>query len=82
MLLDNRLEGVIEVQSELTHSTGRNYYEVSLISDDGQTLHLFEGQLKELPQPTLEVGRRYKIVFRPFLNNRWVELKIDRLEPA
>lgn len=80
MLLDARLEGVVEVRGQQYHN-GRPYFEASLVSEDGQTLHLFEGQLKEVDEE-LEVGGRYRVTFRPFINNRWVELKVDSLEPA
>lgn len=80
MLLDVRLEGVIEIRGQ-QHHMGRPYFEASLVSDDGQTLHLFEGQLKEVGA-ALEIGSRYRIVFRPFINNRWVELKVITLEPV
>ena len=79
MLLDARLEGVVEVGERRLHM-GRVYYEASLISDDGQTLYLYEGQLKEVDD-RLEEGRRYRVVFQPFVNNRWIELKIGTLEP-
>ena len=80
MLLDTRLEATITVRGQQYHM-GRPYFEADLDSDDGQTLHLFEGQLKEVGG-RLEVGQRYRVVFRPFINNRWVELKVISLEPA
>ena len=80
MLLDARLEGLIEVTGQQFHM-GRPYYEANLVSDDGQTLHLFEGQLKEVGG-VLEIGRQYKVEFRPFINNRWVELKVTKAEPT
>ena len=46
-----------------------------------QTLHLFEGQLKELQGCQPKIGERYRVTFRPFINNRWVELKIIALQP-
>ena len=79
MLLDTRLEGVIEVQGTYS-SGGARYFEATLVSDDAQTLHIYEGQLKEVPLDELEEGQRYKVVFRPFVNNRWLELKIEQLE--
>ncbi|MGE0710743.1 MAG: hypothetical protein AB7N76_27895 [Planctomycetota bacterium] len=78
MLLDARLEGELLVQEE-RHYQGRRYYEASLVSDDAQTLFLYEGQLKEVGD-RLELGARYRVVFRPFVNNRWLELKIVELE--
>ena len=82
MLLDQRLEAVVEVTGAGTHpQSGRPYHEVRLVSEDGQTLQLFEGQLKEVPSLRLEVGKRYKVVLRPFVNNRWVELKIAAISP-
>ncbi len=80
MLLNERLEATIEVRDHVPNFAGNAYYETSLISDDGQTLHIFDGQLKEVTDPELEVGKRYKITFRPFINNRWIEFKIDSLE--
>ena len=81
-MLDTRLEGVIEIRDQ-NHHTGQPYFEATLVSDDGQTLHLFEGQLKELSlDGQLEVGMRYKVAFKPFINNRWIELKITSLEPV
>lgn len=82
MLLDARLEALIEVVAEGAHALGRPYYECRLASEDGQILHLFEGQLKEMPGLRLEVGRTYKARFRPFLNNKWVEVKLASIEPA
>jgi hypothetical protein len=83
VLLDQRLEAIVEVTGGGTNpQSGRPFHEVRLVSEDGQTLHLFEGQLKEVPPIRLEVGKRYKIVFRPFVNNRWIELKITGLTPA
>lgn len=81
MLLDQRLEATVEVISEGHNFAGRLYHELRLVSEDGQSLHLFEGQLKELPGVRLEVGRQYKLVLRPFVNNRWVELKVTALTP-
>lgn len=80
MLLSERVEVVIKVCEKITNFAGRPYYEVSLVSDDGQTLHIYEGQLKEIPGAELEVGARYKATFRPFVNNRWIEFKISGLE--
>lgn len=57
---------------------GRNRYEATLISEDGQTLYIYEGQLKEV-QDELEVGAHYQAHFKPFVNNRWLELKIVAL---
>ena len=82
MLLDIRLVGLIEVRDEKTSFSGRPYWEASLVSDDGQTLHVHEGQLKETGLEALEVGRRYHVTFRPFVNNRWIELKLEGAEPA
>lgn len=59
---------------------GRNRYEATLISEDGQTLYLYEGQLKEV-SGELEVGAHYEALFKPFVNNRWLELKIVALKP-
>ena len=80
MLLDGRVEATIEVRDRATNFAGRIYYDASLVSDDGQTLHIFEGQLKEIFQSDLEVGKRYKVTFRPFINNRWIEFKLDSVE--
>jgi hypothetical protein len=82
VLLDARLEAVAEVVQEATNFAGRNYHELSLVEDDAQTLHIYEGQLKELPHITLEQGKRYTLRFKPFMNNRWVELKLVWVEPA
>ncbi len=82
MLLDVRLEGVIEVREQYVGFAGRPYWEVSLISDDGQTLHVHEGQLKETGLEALEIGRRYRVTFRPFVNNRWIELKLQGASPV
>lgn len=79
-MLGQRLVAEVEVLDERTHATGRTYHECALTSEDGQTLHVFEGQLKEVPEPRLEVGGRYRLTFQPFVNNRWVELKIVALE--
>ncbi len=80
-MLETAIEGVIEVRGKHTHQ-GRERVEASLVSDDGQTLYFYEGQLKELGAATLEVGQRYKAEFRLFVNNRWVEVKLVRLAPA
>jgi hypothetical protein len=81
-MLEQPIEGVIEVRDKHIHQ-GRERVEASLVSDDGQTLYFYEGQLKELGKgaPRLEVGRRYRAGFRLFVNNRWVEVKLVRLEP-
>ncbi len=81
MLLDVRLEAELDVLGERNNEFGRVYWECRLASDDGQLLHLYEGQLKELPEGTLAPGRRYRVWLRPFVNNRWLELKVDRVEP-
>jgi len=81
MLLDERLEGVIEVRGQSVGFGGAAYWECALVSDDGQTLHVHEGQLKEVPGAELEAGRRYRIRFRPFVNNRWIEIKIEDVRP-
>jgi hypothetical protein len=83
VLLDQRLEAIVEVTGDGSHAqSGRPYHEVRLVSEDGQTLQLFEGQLKEIPPIRLEVGKRYKLVLRPFVNNKWIELKVTSLTPA
>jgi hypothetical protein len=82
MLLDQRLEATVEVTADGHNFAGRSYHEVRLVSEDGQTLHLFDGQLKELPgNVRLEVGKQYKLTLRPFVNNRWIELKVTALTP-
>ena len=81
-MLGQILEGVVEVRDKHLHQ-GRERVEVTLASEDGQTLYLYEGQLKELGKnaPKLQVGKRYKIAVRPFVNNHWIELKVVRVEP-
>jgi len=81
MLLSARLDGVIEVTGEQTSFSGSPYWEASLVSDDAQTLHVHEGHLKETALERLEVGGRYRVTFRPFVNNRWLELKVCVLAP-
>ena len=81
-MLGQRLEGEIEVIGQAVHATGADYLEVNLVSEDGQTLHIFPGQLKEVGNPELVAGNRYRIAFEPFVNNRWIELKIVALTPA
>jgi hypothetical protein len=82
-LLDARLEAVVEVRDIHIHQ-GRERVECSLASEDGQTLYIYEGQRKGLPKdaPPLEVGRRYKLTFRPYVNNRWIELTLVRVDAA
>ena len=80
MLLSERVEAVVEVREKITNFAGRPYYEASLVSDDGQTLHIYEGQLKEVGSTELAIGSRYTLTFRPFINNRWIEFKISALE--
>lgn len=82
-MLEQPIEGVIEVRDKHIHQ-GRERVEATLVSDDGQTLHFYEGQLKEVGKnaPRLEVGKRYKVGFRLFINNRWIEVKLTKLEPA
>jgi hypothetical protein len=80
-MLEQPVEGVIEVRGKHVHQ-GRERVEASLVSDDGQTLYIYEGQLKELGGVApLEVGRRYRVGFRLFVNNRWIEVKLVRLQP-
>ena len=81
MLLDTRVDAEVEIRDRVDNFAGRPYYEASLVSDDGQTLHIYEGQLKEVPTAELRVGQRYKVTFRPFINNRWIEFKIAAIEP-
>jgi hypothetical protein len=73
----------IEVRDRYTYQ-GRDRYEASLASEDGQTLYIYEGQLKDLGKttPILEKGKKYKVSFRPFMNNHWVEVKLVKIEPA
>jgi hypothetical protein len=82
-MLEQLLEVEIEVRDKYLHN-GRERIECSLASEDGQTLHLYEGQLKDLGKkpPLLEKGKRYKLWFRPFVNNQWIEVKIVKLEPV
>jgi hypothetical protein len=82
-MLETLLEGTIEVRDKHIHQ-GRERVEVTLVSDDAQTLHFYEGQLKELGKsaPKLEVGKKYRVTFRPFVNNRWLEIKLVKLELA
>ncbi len=81
MLLDERVEAVVTIRTHVTNFAGTPYWEASLASDDGQTLHIYEGQLKEVPGAEFVVGESYRLVFRPFINNRWVEFKIVGVEP-
>jgi hypothetical protein len=82
-MLEQLLSGTIEVRDKHIYQ-GRERVEVSLVSDDAQTLHFYEGQLKELGKnaPKLEVGKKYRVTFRPFVNNRWIEVKLVQLELA
>ncbi len=82
-MLSQLLEATIEVRDKYLHQ-GRERVECSLASEDGQTLYIYEGQLKDLGKspPTLEKGKKYKLWFRPFVNNHWIEVKIVKLEPA
>lgn len=82
MLLDVRLEGEIEVLSEQIGFGGSPFWEASLVSDDAQTLHVHQGHLKETGLERLEIGARYRVMFRPFVNNRWLELKLATIAPA
>jgi hypothetical protein len=80
-MLETLLEATLEVRDKHIHQ-GRERVEASLASEDGQTLYLYEGHLKELGKsaPALEVGKRYRAWFRPFVNNRWIEMKLVKLE--
>lgn len=82
-MLDQLVTGVIEVRDKHVYQ-GRERLEVTLASDDGQTLHIYEGQLKDLGKNAapIEVGKRYAVSFKPFINNRWIELKLVKAEPA
>lgn len=60
---------------------GRTRYEAALASEDGQTIYLYEGQLKEVPDGKLRVGQLYSLELRPFVNNRWLELKVASIVP-
>ncbi len=82
-MLETLIEGEIEVRDKHVYQ-GRERIEATLVSDDGQTLHLYEGQLKDLGKdaPPVQVGKRYRVVFRPFINNRWIEVKLVKLEPV
>jgi hypothetical protein len=65
---------------DVGQSEGNLRYEGSLASEDGQTIYLYEGQLKEVDFK-LEVGKVYEVQLRPFVNNRWLELKIVAIQP-
>jgi hypothetical protein len=82
MLLNERVEAVVTIRGAGVGLGGHSYMEATLVDDDAQTLHLYEGQLKEVSQVDLHVGETYKVVFQPFINNRWIEFKIAALEPA
>lgn len=79
-MLEQRLEAEVVVRGDPQTQSGREFHELTLTSEDGQTLRVYEGQLKELRGLHLEPGQRYRLVLRPFINNRWVELKIERME--
>ena len=65
MLLNERVETIVRIQREGVGLGGRPYMEAALVSDDAQTLHLYEGQLKEVSGVDLEIGETYKVVFQP-----------------
>ena len=81
MLLDERVEAVVTIRAHVTNFAGKPYWEASLASDDGQTLHIYEGQLKEVKTVEFVVGESYRLVFCPFINNRWIEFKIVSVAP-
>ena len=82
MLLNERIEARVLIRAQAVGFGGAEYFEASLISDDGQTLHIHEGQLKEVPGIELQEGKEYVVTFRPFINNRWIEFKIVAVRPA
>jgi hypothetical protein len=73
-MLEQRLRCLVVVRGCEQHE-GRPRFEACMIGEDAQTLYIYEGQQKELDEE-LEVGVRYTLVFQPFVNNRWVELKL------
>jgi hypothetical protein len=75
---DNTLNYEIAIR-DVQDYDGRTRYEASLVSEDGQTLYIYEGQLKEV-EDELKLGQHYFIQFKPFVNNRWLELKIVGLQ--
>jgi hypothetical protein len=82
-MLEQILVATIEVRDRHVYQ-GRERVEASLASEDGQTLYIYEGQMKDLGKtpPILEKGKKYKVSFRPFMNNHWVEVKLVKIEPA
>jgi hypothetical protein len=81
-LLAARLEAVVAVRDIHIHQ-GRERVECSIESEDGQTLYVYEGQLKEVRgAPAFEKGKRYKLTFAPYVNNRWIEVKLVGVSPA
>jgi hypothetical protein len=82
-LLSSRLEAEVEVRDIHLHQ-GRERIECTLSSEDGQTLYLYEGQLKDLGKKpiTFQKGKRYKLTFAPYVNNRWIEIKLVGVAPA
>ncbi|RMG14639.1 MAG: hypothetical protein D6731_09955 [Planctomycetota bacterium] len=81
MLLDQRLEARIRAGARRIGFGGASYTEAALVSEDGQSLRIYDGQLKEVSLSELEEGREYQVTFRPFVNNHWIELKIVDLRP-
>lgn len=64
---------------ELRPTDGGSYYVARLDSEDAQILYIYEGQLKYISdEPKLR--HRYRATFKPFLNNRWVDLRLLSLE--
>ena len=45
---------------------------------NGYRIRIYLGQLKEVRED-LDVGAIYEVGLRPFVNNRWVDLKIVSL---
>lgn len=74
-MLEQRLDCRVTIRTVAPYD-GRMRYEATITSEDGQTLYIHEGQLKEAPVDRLEPGKSYRLTFRPFINNRWIELKI------
>lgn len=80
-MLEQRLVCEVRIRDRQSYDGDRVRYEATLVSEDGQTLYFYEGQLKSALSE-LEVGAHYLVTFEPVINNRWVELRIAAVEPV
>ncbi len=80
-MLSTLLHAKVRIDRFLEGQPQRSRLEGVIIDDDGNEhlIWFFEGQMKEVTTP-VEVGKTYRATFLPFVNNRWVEVRVTAME--